>query len=151
MSDDASSSGPPVISGTNRTLTLSDAFNPGRWKEGNQLPAGQKQSIQAMSRELECYADEDDSPLELRFGQATGTLKVSVAQDTASQSSEGKVEFSVKADGRMVGTKTVGFKESAELAVPLAGVAAVKIEAKQVGEECAGQVTGLITKLVVAE
>lgn len=130
-------------------LTLADVFYPGTWKEGLFLPAGQKESLQAMSRSLNCAYDEDQNPLELRFGQATGKLKVAVAQDTASPSSDGSVEFSVRADGRMVGTKRVSFKERAELEVPLAGVAAVKVEAKRVDEPCRGDVTALITKLAL--
>lgn len=137
---------PPTGTGT-RILTLADVFEPGQWTEGSYQPAGAANQIQAMGVSL--YCGSEDQTMELRFNGQTSKLVANVAQDFRSPSSDHTLEFSAKADGRQIVTKAIQFKGSAELVVPLSGVAVVQLAAKSTGSACSGSATALITKLSV--
>lgn len=135
----------PPVTGT-RTLTLADAFDPGDWVEGSYTPTNQS-PLQAIGVGVGCYSDE---LVEYRFSRATGSMTVSVAQDSQSDSSDVTLEWGLIVDGRQVKSTTNSFKETAELKTDLSGVAVVKISVKQKESgNCSGQATALITQIVV--
>lgn len=138
--------GSPVISGTNKTLGLRDAFNAGFWTEGGYQPATAQQTQPGLAFQVGC-GDYSSSPLELRFSQASGTLKATVGQASNSPSTGGTLEFSLIADGRRVQAKSVSYQQTAELSADVSSVNLVKIDVKQSGTECDRPITALITNL----
>ncbi|MBB2893697.1 hypothetical protein [Flexivirga oryzae] len=140
------SSGPPVLqaTGADRTLTLSDAFSADNWEEGSYTPAGKADPVQGIRTDVYCSASE---PIELRFGQTTGTLHVAFAQDIQSDSSDQTLEFDLTVDGRTVKSKNVTFKQSGEMSTPLSGVASIEITAQPAGDNDCESTMALITKL----
>lgn len=140
---------PRVVSvdpGVERTLTLADAFDAGDWKEGSFQAVGHTQASQALAQVTGCYGSHD--PLEFRFAQNQGTLRFTVAQSMDSESSGAVLEWALIVDGRQIQTKSIGFKDSAELTTSLAGVAVVQLDLEKTGS-CAGTATGLVLEAVI--
>ena len=100
----------------------------------------------ALAATVNC--DADGMEMEYRFTPTYGSLRVSVAQDVLSDSSDNKVEFTIYADGKVVAQKAITFKQTAELTASLAGVTVVKLVASTKGT-CRTSSTALVTKAVV--
>lgn len=138
-----------ITSAGNKSLGLSDAFNPGGWTEGAYQPASTGKQQQAIAESVGCYVYNSANQLEFRFASVPGTLKVAVAQELNSDSSDAQLEWSLYADGKQVDSKMIAFKESQELSTSLSGVAAVKILVKHKESNCTGSATALITAISV--
>ena len=139
----------PVITvppGTQRAIVKSDAFSAGPWVQGGFHPANSTQTIEALATTVGCNNATD--PIEFRFSATSGTLVLGVAQALDSPSSTEKLAWSVVADGRQTQTVAIGFRETQEVSIPLAGVSSVQIRLGN-PSPCNGTATGLIVKAVV--
>lgn len=148
-SSTATPDGPQVISvtpGAERRLTRSDAFSAEYWEERSFQPVGQAQEVQALGTTADCRMTARE--LEFRFAENAGDLTFEVAQSMSSPSSEESLEWALVVDGRQVETKMIAFKETAEFATSLAGVAVVKLQVKN-PTPCSGRAVGLLTKAVI--
>lgn len=148
----ASSTGPVIIrepTGTEKVLTLADAFAAENWTEELRQPAGKAAQQQAIATRV--YCGQESSPLEFRFAEQPGTLRLTVAQDMASASSDAKVEFALIVDGRRLESKAITFKETTELSASLSGASVVNVIAST-KESCSrNTVIALITKAVITK
>lgn len=145
------STGPSVLkdTGADRTLTLADTFSADQWEEGSYKAAGSTKSVQGIRTSVSCYSDGTE-PIELRFADAKGKLKVAVAQDVTSEASDNVLAFDLIVDGRKVRSKNVAFSKTNTLSTDLSGVVVVKIVASRVkSDDCEGSALALITKLEI--
>jgi len=143
-----------VLSGSERTLGLADAFNPSsNWEEKNYRPVGSTSQVQAIGIQVRCN-DNDPEVLEFRFSGTDGfKLRASVAQDLYSPEAEAQVQFTLRVDGRQIATKTIKLKESAELETDLTGVAVVQLEVSQLRDQvkgCGEESIAVIKKLAMS-
>jgi len=139
----------PVITvapGTQRAIVVSDAFAAGPWVQGGFHPATKSQTIEALAATVGCNNATD--PLEFRFSGTSGTLVIGIAQALDSPSSTEKLTWSVVADGRQTQSVAIGFRETQEITIPLAGVSSVQLRLGN-PSPCNGTATGLIVKAVV--
>ena len=147
MSTQASATGPAIISvvpGGERRLSLVDAFgDTSDWQEGSFQAPGSANRVQGVTTSISCSSEE----LEFRFSSATGRFVANVAQSMESPASDKIQEWTLTLDGRRAETKRISFKESAELAADLTGVAVVKLGVANVSG-CAST-KGLITSLTI--
>lgn len=132
--------------GSTVTLGLGNAFRSDGWAQGNFQPAGAASASPMLGATVNCNTTGPE--LEYRFAATRGTLKISVAQDVMSVSSDNTVDFVLLADGKAVAEKPVTFKQAADLSAPLTGVTVVKVVAKTTGT-CTTSSTALITKATV--
>lgn len=135
-----------ALPGSTVTLDLTNAFHADGWAAGLYQPAGTTTQVPALATTANC--GQPGTELEYRFAQTGGNIKVTVAQDLRSDSSDNTVLFQLVADGRAVAEKPVTFKQSAELTAPLNGVTVVKIVAAPQGA-CRSSSTALVTRAVV--
>lgn len=135
-----------VLPGTTVNLDLTNAFRSDGWVAGLYQPAGAASKIPALAATVNC--GQPGPELEYRFTQTAGTLRVGVAQDLLSVSSDNTVLVQLVADGRVVNEKPVTFKQAAELTAPLNGVTVVKVVATPQGT-CRSSSAALITGAVV--
>lgn len=147
----AESSPSVITSVANKSLGLSNAFKSSGWTEGSYQPATTGTQQQAIATPVSCFSGSSSNQLEFRFASVPGTLKIQVAQDLNSDSSDAQLEWSLFADGRQVDTKLIGFKESQVLSADLSGVAAIKIQVKHKEQNCTGSATALITMLSIED
>jgi hypothetical protein len=146
--------GPTVIVGGERTLGLTDAFNPSStWEEKNYRPVGSASDVQAIGVQVQCN-DNDPEILEFRFSNTNGfKLKASVAHDLYSPEAAAQVQYTLRVDGRQIATKTIKLKESAELETDLTGVAVAQLEVSQLRDQvngCGQESIALVTKLTMS-
>ncbi len=140
---------PPLVTalpGSTVTLDLTNAFHSNGWVAGLHQPAGAPSKIPALATTANC--GQPGTEIEYRFAPAGGNIKVTVAQDLLSDSSDNTVLFQLIADGRAVAEKPLTFKQTAELTAPLNGVTVVKIAAVTQGA-CRSSSTALVTRAVV--
>ncbi len=128
-------------------LGTANAFHADGWTLGDYQPAAAPARTQALAATINCNAPGQE--LEYRFAPTNATLKVSVAQDVLSVSSDNTIDFQIVADGKSVAEKALTFKQTADLSAPLTGVTVVKIVAKSTGA-CTTSSTALVTKAVVS-
>lgn len=142
---------PTSVSGEQR-LTLSDAFDAGRWREADFTRAGQATPQPAIQATISCYSSSPET-IEMRFAQPTGRLDVDVAQAMDAPSSGESIEFALTTDGRQADSKTIPFQGVATLSAPLSGVTVVHITAQNAarasGASCSDDTSALITRLVI--
>lgn len=135
-----------IVPGELRHLARENASQAMLWVEGPAQPAGGSGWIYALGTTVACQAT--SAPLEFRFAQTTGTLSLSVAQAAESRSSAERLDWSVLVDGRPAVSRSLGFAETADLTVPLAGVSSVQVLLTHPGP-CQGLATGLVTRAFV--
>lgn len=135
-----------VYPGTQQAITIADAFSAGSWVQGGYRPVGSAQTIEALASPVGCNGT--SGALELRFAQTTGTLVLGVAQALDSASASEKLTWTVTTDGKLARSVAIGFRETADIAVPVAGVSVVDVTASLPGP-CAAGATGLIVRAVV--
>lgn len=144
----STSTGPPIIepsAGVPQKLVLSDAFKAEGWDEGSFKPAGRSGDVNGFVSTVECSQGQD-YPLEFRLGAQPGELRFTVVQELRSESAANTVEVAVEADGRVVETKNIGFKDSAAFVVDVTGVASLRILVARAEDRnrCQGPSTALI-------
>lgn len=141
-----------MVRGADRTLGLADAFDRSDWEEGNFTPVGSTTDAQALAATVNCSSSRP-RVLEFRFSGTDGyTLRASVAQELHSPNPSATLEFALVLDDRQTSTKSIKFKQSAELTADLTGVAVVQLTVKHpdgVDELCEKPITALVTKLVM--
>ncbi len=135
-----------VDAGQQTQLTMANAFRSDGWTEGSYQTPGATAPVQALGAVVNC--NQGTAELEYRFSTSRGQAKVTVAQDALSDSSDNTLEFLLVADGKQVASKTVTFKQTAELAASVNGVTALKVVARTKGA-CTNSSTALITKAFI--
>lgn len=150
-SESSTSTDSPIVipsEGTSRPLALADAFSASAWEEGAYQRAGEPGEMRGFSRRVYCHSDRDNDPLEFRFGSQPGKLRFDIAQELRSVSSSNRLQFSIQSDGRVVETKTIGFKERATLIADVTGVASLEVLVVPVEQdECEDSSMALITAM----
>ena len=135
-----------ALPGSTVSLDLTNAFHADGWVAGLYQPAGVPSKVPALATTANC--GQPGTEIEYRFAPTGGNIKVTVAQDLLSDSSDNTVLFQLVADGRAVTEKPGTFTQTAELTAPLNGVTVVKIVAVTQGT-CRSSSTALVTRAVV--
>ncbi|HNV13147.1 MAG TPA: hypothetical protein PKL63_00670 [Dermatophilaceae bacterium] len=140
---------PSLISagpGTLVVLGLGNAFHADGWASGSYQPAGATARSLALAATVNCAVAGPE--IEYRVLPTNSSIKVTVAQELMSDSSDNTVTFSLVTDGKVVNEKPVTFKQTAELVAPLTGVTVVKITAVAKAP-CKTSSTALITRAII--
>lgn len=127
-------------------LSTDNAFHANGWTLGTYLPAASTVPVEALAATVNC--DADGQEMEYRFSPTYGTLRVAVAQDILSDSSDNTVNFQLVADGKVVAEKAIKFKQSGDLSMSLSGVTVVKLVASTKGA-CKTSSVALLTNATV--
>lgn len=124
-------------------LTAQTAFRSDGWTDSTAQPAGAAAPVPVLTAVISCLGGPPE--LEYRFPPSRGTVRLVVAQDILSRSSDNTLEFLLVADGKQVATKAITFKQQAELGAPLTGVTSLKVVVRPKGA-CKDNATALITE-----
>jgi hypothetical protein len=128
------------------TLGLGNAFHADGWASGQFQPAGATTAALALAATVNCAVAGPE--LEYRVLPTNSTIKITVAQELLSDSSDNTVTFQLVTDGKVVNEKPITFKQTAELAAPLTGVTVVKVTATAKAP-CKTSSTALITRAII--
>ena len=136
------SAGPGMIV----ALGLGNSFHADGWSSGPFQPAGATTKSLALAATVNCAVTGPE--LEYRVLPTNSTIKVTVAQELMSDSSDNTITFQLVIDGKVVNEKPITFKQTSELSAPLTGVTVVKITATAKAP-CKTSSTALITRAII--